>query len=648
MIDVKKLSGEDKLRLVMGADSWTNFDLDGRIDKFRVSDATCGLRTIADTDHGEETLPSTAYPSSQSIANSWDPSLAYEMGRAIANDCIEKGVDIVLGPGVNIKRLPVCGRNFEYYSEDPVLAGYIAKGYVEGLQSEHVGACVKHYCANNAEYARLFNSSEVDERTMREIYLRVFEIAMEAKPWTVMCSYNLLNGKLMSENGVMFDLLRDEYGFDGLVMSDWCAVRRSSRSINGGLDLEMPYHEERAKEAREDYAAGVFDEKMLDRAAARVTALADRCEAESKKRRLTMTPEGREAFVVKAAGESVVLLKNDRALPLKSEKLLVTGAPERSFYEGGGSGRVIPSKPHLRLGAALGELGFDVSYRESVREVSGGQACMNGSAISIREELQRRDAAIIEVGDPSSVESEGRDRQNIKLSREEVSVIKYLRETCPEKKLIVVVYAGSAIDMADWIGDADAVVWAGYCGQGGNAAVARVLSGAINPSGRLSETFPLALEDVKAMHSHIDPEKTVYEEELMVGYRYFTTHGVPVLFPFGYGLSYSKFEYSGLKVKRDGGLTAEFDITNASDRDGRETAQLYVSFDTPDSGRPSLELKGFTKVEVPARSTVRARITVDEKLLNYYSQSEKRFLPIGEMTVKVGANCLDTFLSEKI
>ena len=650
MIDVKKLSGEDKLRLVMGENDWNNYDLGGKIYKFRVSDATCGLRMKADIDKSDDPqTPSTAYPSSQSIANSWDPSLAYDMGRAMANDCIERGVDIVLGPGVNIKRLPVCGRNFEYYSEDPVLAGYIAKGYIEGLQSEHVGACIKHYCANNVEYARLFDSSEVDERTLREIYLRVFEIAMEAKPWTVMCSYNLLNGKLMSENGKMFDLLRDEFGFDGLVMSDWCAVRRSSRSINGGLDLEMPYHESRANEAREDYKLGLFDEKMLDRAAGRVIKLAEKCGEESKKRKLTMTAEEREAFVVRAARESIVLLKNDNALPLKNETLMMTGAPERSFYEGGGSAFVVPSKPYLRLGAALRELGFDTSYREAVREVVGGQACMNGSAVSCREELETRDAAIIEVGDPSSVETECRDRQTIKLCREEESVIKYLRRTCPDKKIIVVIYAGSAIDMSDWIDDADAVVWAGYCGQGGNRAVAEVLAGKVNPSGKLSETFPLRLGDVRAMHSHIDPETVVYEEKLDVGYRYFTTHGVPVLFPFGFGLSYSEFEYSNLSVERDGGsLVAGFDIENVSDRDGCEIAQLYVSFETGEEGRPVRELKGFTKVRVPARSTVRAKITVDGKLLSYFSEERKEFVPIGGMKVYVGKNCLDCALEAEV
>ena len=321
MIDVKKLSGEDKLRLVMGRNSWSNYSLGGKLYSFNVSDASNGLRTKEDLeDDDSPTQTSIAYPSSQMLANSWDVNLAEEYGRALANDCIEKGIDIVLGPGVNIKRLPICGRNFEYYSEDPVLAGYIAKGFVTGLQKEHIGACVKHYCANNIEYARLFDSSEVDERTLREIYLRVFQIAMEAKPWTVMCSYNLLNGTLMSENGKMFDLLRDEFGFDGLVMSDWSAVRRSSRSINGGLDLEMPHNTPRETEMRADYAAGLVDEKMLDRAAGRVIALAEKCGEESKKRKLTMTTEEREEFVVKAARESIVLLKNkEGALPLTNE-----------------------------------------------------------------------------------------------------------------------------------------------------------------------------------------------------------------------------------------------------------------------------------------------------------------------------------------
>ncbi|MBQ9511106.1 MAG: glycoside hydrolase family 3 protein [Clostridia bacterium] len=651
MIDVKKLSGEEKLRLVMARNSWSNYSLDGKIYSFAVSDATCGLRTKESLeDDGSPTLPSIAYPSSQMLANSWDVKLAEEYGRAIANDCIEKGIDIVLGPGVNIKRLPICGRNFEYYSEDPILAGYIAKGFVTGLQKEHIGACVKHYCANNIEYGRLFNSSEVDERTLREIYLRVFQIAMEAKPWTVMCSYNLLNGTLMSENGKMFDLLRDEFGFDGLVMSDWSAVRRSSRSINGGLDIEMPHNTPRETEMREDYAAGLVDEKMLDRAAGRVIALAEKCGEESKKRKLTMTTEEREEFVVKAARESIVLLKNkNNTLPLTNEKVMITGAPERSFYEGGGSAKVEPSKPLLRLGAALRELGIDTSYRESVREVLGGQACMNGSAVSCREELQVRDAAIIEVGNSSTTETECRDRQTIKLCFEEISVIKYLAEKCPDKKIIVVIYAGSAVDMSDWIDDVDAVVWAGYCGQGGNRAVAEIITGKANPCGKLSETFPLHLEDVKAMHSHIDPETVVYEEELDVGYRYFETHNVDVLFPFGYGLSYSNYEYSSLSVSQnENTLTATFDISNTSDVDGKETAQLYVSFDTPDRGRPSIELKGFTKVFVPAHKKVKATITVDKKYLNYFSLEQNKFVDIEKLTVKIGRNCHDIVLEKEV
>ena len=651
MIDVKNLSGEEKLRLVMARNSWSNYTLGGKLYQFNVSDATCGLRKKVDLeDDDSETEPSIAYPSSQMLANSWDVKLAEEFGRAVANDSIDKGIDIVLGPGVNIKRLPICGRNFEYFSEDPILAGYIAKGYVTGLQKEHVGACVKHYCLNNIEYARLFDSSEVDERTMREIYLRVFEIAMEAKPWTVMCSYNLLNGTLMSENGKMFDLLRDEFGFDGLVMSDWSAVRRSSRSINGGLDLEMPHNTPRETVMREDYAAGLVDEKMLDRAASRVIALAEKVGKEAKKRKSDMTVEEREEFVVKAARESIVLLKNKNgALPLKNETVMITGAPERELYRGGGSAKVEPSKPYLRLGVALRELGIDTSYRESVREVVGGQACMNGSAISCREELEGRDAAIIEVGDPASVETECRDRQTIKLCREEISVIKYLAEKCPSKKIIVVVYAGSAIDMTDWIDDVDAVVWAGYPGQGGNRAVAEVLTGKVNPSGKLSETFPLHLEDVKAMHSHIDPETVVYEEELDVGYRYFETAGVPVLFPFGFGLSYSEFKYSNLKIENgDKVLTASFDIENVSDIDGKEAAQLYVSFETGEKGRPAIELKGFTKVDVPAHSKVRAAITVDKKYLTYFSQRTQKFEPIEKFTVKIGKNVHEIVLTAEV
>lgn len=646
MVDVKTLSAEEKLTLVMGRDSWRISDLGGKIESFRVSDGPVGLRTVIDPDdEGKGYAKSIAYPSAQVLSHTWDTDMARKYGEAIGCDCADAGVDIILGPAVNIKRTPLCGRNFEYFSEDPILAGYMAKAYVEGVQSMHVGTCVKHYCCNNAEYARLFASSEVDERTLREIYLRQFEIAMRAKPWSVMCSYNLVCGTLMSENAELFRVLREELGFDGLIMSDWCAVRRTARSINAGLDLEMPYYEIREKQFREDYASGLVDGEALDKSAGRVLSLAEKCAAERKKRTAALTRAERDALALDAAREGIVLLKNDGVLPLTDETLVVTGAPERAYYTGGGSARVDPIKDYKRLSAALREHGFDAVYRETVRENVGGTVCLNGSVPSCREELTSRDAVIIEVGESCTTETESRDRQTIKLAAEEVDVIKYLAAV--GKKTVVVVYAGSAVDMSDWAGLVDAIIYAGYAGQNGNDAVADIISGAVNPSGKLTETFPCALSDVPAVNSRRDPENVYYDEGLMVGYRYFATANAPVLYPFGYGLSYSEFEYSGLEIENgEETLVARFDITNKSDIGGKEVAQLYVGGFAEGENRPVRELKGFAKVFVAPHETKRVTIEVPKKDLMYFDGGWKNAKRGFE--VQIGKSSLDIVMKKTV
>lgn len=644
-----KLTSAEKLRLVMGKDGWHNDDLGGKIYKFRLSDGPVGLRTVVDPeDESKGYRAFNAYPSIQMLSHSWDVALAAKYGKAIASDCAEAGVDIILGPAANIKRLPTCGRNFEYISEDPLLAGYFAKAYIEGVQGEHVGTCLKHYCCNNAEYARLFCSSDVDARTLREIYLRQFEIAVRARPWSVMCSYNLTNGVLMSENAALFDELRGRMGFDGLIMSDWTAVRRTSRSIGSGLDLEMPYNEPRAKKFAEDYENGLVSEAALDASAKRVIALADKCEAEAKLRRVTLTQEERDAIALEVAEEGIVLLKNENGtLPLKDEKIVVTGAPERSLYKGGGSANVEPMKPYKRLGNALRERGFDAVYRETVRENVGGTICMNGSDPSCREELLTRDVAVIEVGNNASVETEGKDRQTIKLSTEEEETIRYLAGT--GKKTVVVVYAGAAVDMSGWIKYADAVVWAGFGGQNGNDAVANVLCGKKNPCGKLTETFPMKLDDVKATRSYRDPERIEYGEKLMVGYRQSDTEGTPVLFPFGFGLSYSSFEYANPEAKKtDGGYVVYVDVKNVSATDGKEIVQVYASDFADGDGRPKKELKGFTKVAVPAGKTVRAEIFIDARDMRFCDEDGEWHDPHESFSLLVCASCDDERFTLKI
>ncbi len=641
------LSTEQKIKLVMGADFWTNYDADGAIYKFVVSDGPIGLRQPLDrtTTEQHDCIKSVAYPSMQILSQTWDTELSYTLGCAIGNDCIDQHVDILLGPGVNIKRIPTCGRNFEYVSEDPLLAGTFAREYIKGVQSKHVGTTLKHYCCNNSEKSRHWASMEVDERTMREIYLKPFEIALEAKPWTVMSAYNLVNGVRMSEHEKLYGVLRNEFGFDGVIVSDWDAVKDSEASLNAGLDLEMPYNEQHQKEMLAK--ADKLDKKKLDECAGRIVALAEKCESESKLRKLDMTLDERRTVALKIEEEGIVLLKNDGALPMRGGTVVVTGAAAVRYYYGGGSSNVFPEREFEPLDAALNAEGADATYAESVWEVVGGLANIGNLKNAVRLAAQA-DYAVVCVGDPSTAEYESVDRQNIKLCKEEIDTIHAISEVCD--KTIAVVYAGAPIDMSEFIDEVSAVVYAGYGGEYANKAVARVLTGKVNPSGKLTETFPLSIDDVPAENAYRDAAVTVYAEGLNVGYRYFDSFNVPVLFPFGYGLSYSKFEYSNLKITRDGNkIKVAFDIENVSDVDGNEVAQVYAGEVTREVYRPKKELKAFKKVLIKAHEVKRVEIELDRSALGYYSVAKDKWVVGGGVyKIYVGASASDILLIDKL
>ena len=636
------LTTEQKVKLVMGADFWTNYDCDGKLYKFVVSDGPVGLRQPLDrtTTDQHECIKSVAYPSFQMLSQTWNTELAYKLGKSLGNDCIEQHVDILLGPGVNIKRLPTCGRNFEYLSEDP-----FAYEYINGVQDMHVGTALKHYCCNNCETSRHWLSSEVDERTLREIYLKPFEIACKAKPWTVMSSYNLVNGVRMSEHEKLYGVLRDEFGFDGLIMSDWDAVKDSEATLVAGCNLEMPFNASHSEQMLAK--ADKLDKKKLDESAERVIALAEKCESESKLRKLDMTLDERRAVALEIEEEGIVLLKNDGVLPLKGGKTFVTGAAAWHYYFGGGSSNVFPEREFESLEDALKAEKVDAHYSESVWEVNGFTANL-GNLKQAASEAAESDVTVLCVGDPNTCEYESADRDRIKLTREEVTAIRALSRA--SEKLVVVVYAGAAIDMSDWIDEANAVVWAGYGGEFVNKAVAEVLTGKVNPSGKLTETFPLCLEDVPAENAYRDEAVAVYSEGLNVGYRYFDSFDVPVLFPFGYGLSYSRFEYGDLSVEGDKDkLVVSFDIKNTSDVDGKETAQVYVREISKDVFRPYKELKGFKKVFVKAHGSVRVQITLDRSAFAYYSVArDKWVIKPGLFEIQVGRSVDDIALTRRI
>ena len=643
------ISNIEKLKLVMAKDWWETDDLDGKIGKVKVSDGPVGLRCLAVTDSwaNDSIYPSVAYPCYQMLSQTWNLSLAHKMGRAIADDCIEHNVDILLGPGVNIKRTPLCGRNFEYFSEDPYVAGMFGKAFIEGVQEGHVGTSLKHYCCNNREYSRYWLSSEVDERTLREIYLKPFEIAVQAKPWTVMTSYNVVNGVRMSANKELNAVLRNEFGFDGVIVSDWEAVQDPLDTLHSDLDLEFPHNEKHAQEMRKHLEEGRIDLECLDKCSGRIIALGEKATDEKKLQKIQYSVEERIEISQEVEEEGIVLLKNNGVLPLKDEKIYITGLPSQIYYHGGGSSAVIPNRPFVPLDEALRNLGYDAYYSESIGKIYGAnvsmgnirQACLNS---------EQSDVTILTVGTGAGAEVEETDRRDIKLTPEELDALRYLRKYA--KKLVVVVYAGSAVDLCEFDKLADAIVLAGFGGQNVSQAVANVLTGKVNPSGRLTETYAFSVDDIPSEHTTRSETIMAYEEKLNVGYRYFETECVDALYPFGYGLSYSTFLYSDLKVViKENFVDVSFKIENSSDVAGNEVVQIYISEVHPVVTRPVRELKAFDKVFIKAHDKIDVKRRLDKEVFSYYSPEHGKWvIHPGIFLIEIRKNAHEILLAEKI
>lgn len=646
MIDI---TNEEKLRLVMAKDWWQTDDLGGKIGKVKVSDGPVGLRCLAVTDSwaNDSIFPSVAYPCYQMLSQTWNLSMARKMGRAIADDCAEHDVDVLLGPGVNIKRTPLCGRNFEYYSEDPYVAGMFGRSFIEGVQAGHVGTSLKHYCCNNREYSRYWLSSEVDDRTLREIYLKPFEIATQANPWTVMTSYNLVNGVRMSANKKLNDLLRDEFGFEGVIVSDWEAVQDPLDTLHAGLDLEFPHNNKHAEEMEKHLAEGKVDLECLNKSSARIVALAEKAEEARKLRKVQYDMEERIAIAQEIEEEGIVLLKNNGVLPINGGRIYVTGAPAHLYYHGGGSSAVIPNRPFVPLYEALRNIGCDAFYSESIGKIYGAIVSM-GNIRQACVHSDESDVTILTVGTGAGAEVEETDRTTIKLSPQELDALKFLRGH--SKRLIVVVYAGSAVDLSEFDELADAVVLAGFGGQNVSQAVANVLVGKVNPSGRLTETYAYSLDDIPSEQTYRDEAVMVYEEGLNVGYRHFETNEVDVLYPFGYGLSYSDFQYSDLKVEvYETHVEVRVQVENVSDVDGKEVVQLYVNEVNPVVYRPVRELKAFDKVFIKAHEKKEVMFELKDDAFAYYSTALDRWtVKSGMFMIQIGKNAHDIVLEQKI
>lgn len=653
-LTVKDLTSEEKLRLICSDGLWYTHSLGGKLPQVAVSDGPVGVRK---PEYGENfdwkrDIPSIAYPSIQILANTWNRDCAREMGEALANDCIESEVDILLAPGVNIKRNPLNGRNFEYFSEDPYLAGTLAYEYIDGLQSHGVGACLKHYYANNLEYNRFEQSSEVDERTLREIYLKPFELACKAKPVSAMCAYNRINGIYASENKKGFDILRNEFGFDGVIYSDWEAVRNRTAAAKAGLDIEFPFSQKNYEALVADYKAGLLPEEDLDACVERILKLVYDCEELRKSRKKTKSKEERLEIAHKIALEGMVLLKNDGVLPLKKGVTVsVSGefaTPSRcGLVAGGGSAMVQWQGAFYNIPKLLSErLGCDVKY-----ESGFCPKCIASNwqkpHIAIQNAAES-DVAIVCAGTDSDIETEGSDRESMRLPSVQENMI--LETARRNENTVVVLFAGSALDMSAWKDKVAAIIWAGFCGERGGEALADILTGAENPCGKLSESFPIRLEDSTSYGTYNDPCVARYQEGLDVGYRGYDKQGKEVAFPFGFGLSYSTFVYQDLKLSVDeNGLKVQFAIKNTSERDGKEISQIYVRPMVSFVYRPEKELKGYTKTFVGAGKTAVSEAILEKDAFAYYSVAQDCWkAEDGIYEILVGSSSREIRLSAKI
>jgi beta-glucosidase len=646
---IKKMTLEEKAALCTGASPWTTMPIE-RLDvpEMTVSDGPHGVRRVADVNNFiSGSLPATCFPTASCLASTWDADLIHAMGQALAEECIALKVDVVLGPGVNIKRTPLGGRNFEYYSEDPYLAGQMAASFIAGVQSKGVGTSLKHFATNNQEFRRMTISAEVDERSLREIYLPAFETAVKkAKPWTVMCAYNKLNGIYGSENHrLLLDILKDEWGFEGFVVSDWGAVHERVASLKAGLDLEMPGpRERRVKLVVEAVRSKLLDEAVLDESVRRILGIVFKA-AETTKGG-SFDAVAHHALARRIAAEGMVLLKNNGILPLKDQRrIAVIGrAAKEAHFQGGGSSHINPTQvdnPFVELQKLAGDA--ELTYAEGYPAGADFDQSLIDMAV---KNGRSADVALLYLALPDSKESEGYDRPDLDLTSQQIALIKSV--TAVQPRTVVILNNGAAVVMGEWIDATAAVLEAWMMGQAGGRAIADVLYGKVNPSGRLAETFPLRLVDTPAHINYPGGNDEVrYGEGIFIGYRYYDAKKVLVQFPFGYGLSYTTFTYKNPKVsaasfKDVDGLTVSVEVTNTGKVAGKEVVQVYVHDHKSGLARPPKELKGFAKVELQPGETKTVSLALDFRSFAYFHPAYKKWITeYGEFDILIGASVND-------
>lgn len=652
---VRQMTLEEKAGMCSGKDFWHLKSVERLgIPEVMVTDGPHGLRKQAEEgDHLgiNESIEAVCFPAACATACSFDRELLEEMGAALGNECQAENVSVLLGPAVNIKRSPLCGRNFEYFSEDPYLAGQMAKAHIIGVQKEGVGTSIKHFAANNQEYHRMSASSEVDERTLREIYLAAFETPVkEAKPKTVMCSYNRINGVFASENPWLLDeVLRKEWGYEGYVMSDWGAVNERVPGLAAGLELEMPASGgDTDRQIVEAVRTGKLDEAVLDRAVERILRVI--FDYADHKKDAVFDREKDHLLAEKVETESMVLLKNEGILPLKKgAKAAFIGAFAKTpRYQGGGSSHINASCVTGALEAAKGlaDIIWAEGYRTDKDEID--EALIREA----EQAAEQAEVAVIFAGLPDAFESEGYDRSHMKMPACQNELIQRVSRVQPN--VVVVLHNGSPVEMP-WADQVKGILEAYLGGQAVGSAVVKILFGDANPCGRLAETIPYKLSDNPSwLNFPGDGETVEYREGIFVGYRYYDKKEMPVRYPFGYGLSYTEFAYSGLKLdkrvmKDTETLTVSVDVTNTGTREGKEVVQLYVSDLTNTAVRPVRELKHFAKVSLAPGETKTVSMELDKRSFAWYStQLHDWYAAGGTYEIQIGKSSREIVLSQKV
>ncbi|PPF37943.1 beta-glucosidase [Rathayibacter sp. AY1A3] len=655
--DISTLTLEQKASLLSGHDFWTTKAIEeAGIPAITLTDGPHGVRKqdgAADHLGINDALPSTCFPPAVAVGSSWDPEVAAQLGAAVGREALALGVSVVLGPGVNIKRSPLCGRNFEYYSEDPLLSGVLGAAHVTAMQEVGPGASVKHFAANNQEHERMRISADVDERTLREIYLPAFErVVKESAPATVMASYNKVNGVYASHNPwLLTEVLREDWGYQGAVVSDWGAVSDRVAGVAAGMDLEMPGSGGATDQQIVDAVrSGRLSEDAVDTAVRRVLALTDLVREATGE----FDVDAHHALARTLAGDSVVLLKNDDGvLPIAATgRIAVIGAfAVEPRFQGGGSSHLNPTRVDVPL-EAIRDLAVErgLAIEHATGFLLGDDAEADARRAEAVETASRADVAIVFAGLGDSEESEGFDRSHLDLPQAQIDVIRAVAAT--SARTVVVLSNGGVVSLEGWHDDVDAILEGWLLGQAGGSAIADVLFGVVNPSGHLAETIPLRLQDTSSWNNFPGEQGHVrYGEGVMVGYRHFETAEVAVRYPFGHGLSYTGFRTTQLSAvpTSDDSVRVSVTVENTGTVAGKHVVQVYVATQTGPVRRPVRELRAFSKVALEPGESRTVELDLDRRAFAYWDiELSTWVVPGGEHAIQIGENSSDIVAEESI